>query len=243
MTTAKFITLLLENVAASLTRVKALEYTNIAQNELLGTNHPVTRVQPDPYFETLDDIYTYTANERIRTADVPRVPGALVGDVRSISRIYAFLPGGCGVWGYWGGGNWFGAWDCNVRPEQVQYGMGEWTLDARWAVVQSSEPLENDCLVKWQKPNNPGVTTTRWYAETYLWPRQLLSERVPLTVPADFQRTLLMEHVIAIIEKRAYGRDDYTRAAVDEDMKRFRDKYANTQVQELVGQVPFKEVG
>lgn len=242
MTTTKFITLLLENVAASLTRTKALEYTNIAQNELLGTNHPITRVQPDPYFETSDGIYSYVANERIRTADLVRTPGDLVGDVRSVSRIYSFLPRGCGVYGYWNNG-YYGMWDCTVRPEQVQYGMGEWTLDARWAVVQSSEPSQNDCLIKWQKPNNPRDTTTRWYAETYLWPKQLLSEQVQLTVPSDFQRTLLMELVVAIIEKRAYGRADYTAAAVEKDMERFRDKYANTAVQEMTGFVPFKEIG
>ncbi len=241
MNTSQFITFLLENCAATLTRQRALFYVNQAQNKILGTNHPSTRVQPDPYFDTEDDVYSYVANLHCRTADVPRVPGSLVGDVRSITRIYAFLPRGCGVWGYWGAGCWFGAWDCNVRPERVQYGNGEWTLDARWAVVQSNEPGQADCLIKWQKPNNPGLTTVRWYAETYLWPTQLTSENVPLAIPADFQTDLLLEATLAIIERREYGRADYSREAFEADLKRFGDKYSSTGVQELTGLVPYRE--
>ena len=42
---------------------------------------------------------------------------------------------------------------------------------------------------------------------------------------------------------REYGRADYSREAYDAALTRFRDKYANTPVQELTGLVTFKEVG
>ncbi len=242
MNTKAYLTWLAPYVSATLTRTQLLQYVNLAQNKILGSNHPITRVQPDPYFETLDDTYSYVANLHCRTANRPREAGELVGDVRSITRIYALLPNGCGIWGYWGNNCWFGAWDCNVRPEQFSYANGEWSLDARWALVNSSEPMSNDCLIKWQKPNNPGVTAVRWYAETYLWPQQLLTENVPLTVPEDFQTDLLLEAVLSLIERREYGRDDFPRAAYEEALKRFRDKYANTPVQEFTGRVPFIEV-
>ncbi len=240
MNTKAYLKWLRPFVSATLTNTELLFYVNLAQNKILGSNHPITRVQPDPYFETTDDLYAYVANERLRTANVPRVPGDLVGDVRSVTRIYALFPNGCGFWGYWGAG--IGAWDANVRPEHVSYAQGEWWLDARWALVNSSEPMTSDCLIKWQKPNNPGETIVRWYAETYLWPAQLLTDKVPLTIPEDFQTDLLLEAVLSLLERREYGRDDFPRAAYDAALQRFRDKYTNTPVQELTGQVPFREV-
>ncbi len=240
MTTKEYLTWLKPYVAATLTRTELLFYVNLAQNKILGSNHPITRVQPDPYFDTAYDVYSYVANLHCRDANVPRVPGELVGDIRAISRLYSLLPNGCGLWGYWGAGN--GAWNCNVRPEHVQYARGEWSLDARWALVNSKRPLANDCLIKWQKPNNPGVTTVRWFAETYLWPAQLLTDNVQLTVPEEFQTDLLLEAVLSLIERREYGRDDFPRAAYDAAMIKFREDYANTPVQELTGAVPFKDV-
>jgi hypothetical protein len=61
VTTAQFISLILDEVAASYTRAQVLDVTNNAQNEILGENLMLMRVRPDPFMTTVDATYSYVA--------------------------------------------------------------------------------------------------------------------------------------------------------------------------------------
>ncbi len=236
MDAAAFYNRVIENCAASLTVEEARRYTNDAQNIILGPEHPMMRVQPDPFFTTTDGVYSYVAALACKNADTPE-PGDVVGDIRSIARIYSLDPN-CRVFpfGLWGMGLW------SSRPQRLHVGRGEIWTTARIALVKSREPDSQDCVIKWEKSNNPGNTTKTWFAEAYLWPEQLISTNTPLTIPANYQTTILLETVLAMVEKRDYGRSGYSREQYNADMDAFQSEYANDPVEEDTNYTPFRDV-
>jgi len=231
--TLEFLNRVIENTAASLSVEDARKYTNDAQNVILGPEHPMMRVQPDPYFTTTKDIFSYVASLACKNADTLE-PGAVVGDIRSIARIYSLSPR-CGVFPLVMAG-----W--SPRPQRIGVGRGEVWLDARFALVKSKKPVAQDCLIKWDKSNNPGDTTKTWFAEAYLWPRQIISTNIPLTVPDNYQTGILLETVLAMVEKRSYGRAGYSREEYLYDISQFQSEYANDATQEDRNFTPFRDV-
>lgn len=235
MTTPELLEYLLENVGGALSYERARFYLNLSQNEVLGADHPLMRAQPDPFFQTVKDSYSYIASLNCLNAD-SIVPGAPVGDVRSISKIYRLQPLVCGTFP----SPWTKRW---IRTEKVEFDDGDISVVARVAVVKSKNPLSQDCLVKWEKTNNPGTSTDEWFAETYLWPAQITSDSVPITIPEQYQTTVLLENILAKIERREYGRADYPDAQYKADLQTFREEYDAMVVQENSGFTPFKSVG
>lgn len=217
MTTAQFITLILDEVAASYTRAQVLDVTNNAQNEILGENLMLMRVRPDPFMTTVDATYSYVAASSFHDSSA-NTSGAVVGDIRTVTEIYSY-------------NNSVSIFDAQTldpaseKPNQVEFTQTKDRVTARFECIDSISPTASDCTVKLYATNNPGATTTTWRGCVYLWPNQLTAETIALSVPADFQDTLLFMEVIKRLERREYGENNFSFQQAEYYRKKFRRKY------------------
>ena len=217
MTTNEFVSMMLEEVAAGWTRTRILEFTNRVQNEILGEDCELMRVKPDPFLLTVDSIYTYVASSRLYDSTTG-AQGALAGDVRTVREVYSYS-NDLTIFG-----------TQTIDPESAKPNLTERTVGrektiARVTCIDSIEPNSSDCVLKWWEANNPGATTITWRARAFKWPTQLTAETVALSIPADFQHTLLYYGVLRFVERREYGRGDYPFAAYEKELKKFRTRY------------------
>lgn len=217
MTTAQFVSLVLDEVAAAYTRQQVLDVTNNAQNEILGENLVLMRVRPDPFMTTAAATYAYTASTAFHDSSAG-TSGALSGDVRSVVKIYSY-------------NNSVSIFDTQTldpaseKPNQVEYTQTKDLVTARFDCEDSLGPVLSDCTVNLYSTNDPGATTTVWRGVVYLWPTQLTSESIPLGVPADFQDTLLFMEVMKRLERREYGENNFAFQQAEYYRKKFRRKY------------------
>lgn len=217
MLTSAFITLLQENFGAALTRTKLLEAVNRAQNEILGVGCQLMRIKPDPFLTTVLGTYTYQASDALFDASTG-AKGAAAGDIRAVRAIFIDTTNLSSIDQL--------ALDTNfTRITYTEVLPRENKVHIKFDSTDSLGPLLDDCVIKWPALYNPGATTITWRAEAYKWPNQLTSESIALSVPEDFQESLLMEKVAQRIERREYGRDDDRAAAFRAENSRFRLKY------------------
>lgn len=217
MNTAAFVSLVMDEVAASYTRQQILDVTNNAQNEILGEALLLMRVRPDPFMTTADATYSYVASSYFHDSSAG-TSGSLVGDVRTVKEIYSY-------------NNSVSIFDAQTldpasdKPNQVEYTQTKDRVTMRFDCIDSIAPSGADCTVKLYVTNNPSTTTTVWRGEVYLWPTQLTSEAVALSIPADFQDTLLFMEVLKRLERREYGENNFAFQQAEYYRKRFRRKY------------------
>jgi hypothetical protein len=233
--TSDYIDYLETNLGAGYSRPQLLKLVNNVQNMILGKDTQLTRVWPDPFFQTTDEVFSYVANSVCKDAST-KIPGAVVGDIRAIRNIFspAFNRWPLGA-GYVGQGPGFRQW---YHPQPLQVSMNQWNTGANFSIKQSREPGLNDCIVKWDLTNNPGTTENVWFCEAYLWPAQLTSEDIPLTIPAEFQMSLLYWGVMMMTERREYGRGDTTREMYNEALTEFYYRYGNQPEQQNTYMTP-----
>lgn len=224
MTTAEFVTLLLEEVGAGWTRPRALEVANDVQNEELGCAIDLMRVKPDPFVATTDAVYTYAASSFLYNATTG-AQGSLIGDIRDVKEVYR-LPSAQSL------DDLTPLDPTSDKPQYIEYHNPRRVI-ARVDVIPSIEPDSTDCTLKWWEQYNPGTTTITWRAVAYTWPSQLTSENVALKMPADFQRTLLLWGCLRHMERREYGKVDPV-MHIRERM-RFRTKYQARSGQNIMG--------
>jgi len=217
--TSAFVSLVMDEVAAAYTRQQILDVTNNAQNEILGEALLLMRVRPDPFFLTIDSLYDYEASSFFRDSSDGTSSIADPGwDVRTVKEIYSY-------------NNSVSIFDAQTldpaseKPNQVQYTQTKDRITARFDCIDSIAPNSADCRIKWYATNNPGTTTGVWRGEVYLWPTQLTSEAIPLSVPADFQDTLLFMEVMKRLERREYGENNFAFQQAEFYRKKFRRKY------------------
>jgi hypothetical protein len=233
VTTSQFVSLILDEVGSSWTRAQVLDITNNAQNEILGENLRLTRVRPDPFFATTDGTYTYTAASSLYDSSA-NTQGSLVGDVRTVTELYSYS-------------NSVSIFDnqtldpASEKPNQFEFTQTKDRVTMRLDCIDSLGPTLSDCTLKIYVTNNPGTTTTTWRAVAYKWPTQLTSENVALSVPADFQDTLLFFEVLKRLERREYGENAFTFQQAEYYRKRFRRKY-NAQSDSDLRIAPFRIV-
>lgn len=235
MTTSAFVTMVLDEVGAAYTRAQVLDVVNDVQNEILGEDCLLTRVRPDPFLTTVDGAttYSYVATSYIHNS-TENTSGALVGDVRAVREIYSY-------------NNSVSIFDyqtldpASEKPNQVEFTQTKDRVTARFDCIDSIAPSSSDCTIKLYATNNPGVTTTVWRCLCYLWPNQLTAESVALSVPADFQRTLLFMGVLKHLERREYGQNQFALSEYDMYRKKFRRKY-NAQASSDLKVAPFRVV-
>jgi hypothetical protein len=218
--TAELVTLISQEVGAAWSRTLILAAINNVQNELLGTDNDISRVKPDPFMTTAAATYSYVATSQFHDSSAG-TSGSLVGDVRSVRKIYS-LSSSIDILGF------TALEPGSARPYTLNR-RGNWDeVEARCDFVQSKEPDSSDALIKWWEGNDPAATTIYWRGEVYLWPTQLLTESVALTMPADFHDSLLLEGVIKRIERREFGRNLERAQMYEFEKKRFRTKYSST---------------
>ncbi len=217
MTTSQFVSLILDEVGSAWTRAQILDITNNAQNEVLGEDLMLTRVRPDPFFATTDATYSYTAATSLYDSSAG-TQGSLVGDIRTVKELYSY-------------NNSVSIFDyqtldpASEKPNQVEFTQTKDRVTMRVDTVDSLGPTLSDCTVKIYATNNPGTTTTTWRGVAYKWPAQLTSESIALSVPADFQDTLLFFEVMKRLERREYGENAFTFQQAEYYRKKFRRKY------------------
>jgi len=225
MTTSAFITLLLEEIGAGWSRVKALELINDIQCEMLGVDCDLMRVKPDPFVASTAATFTQVASSTLYDSTTG-AQGALVGDIRAVREVYR-LPSVASL-------DDLTPLDPNAdKPQQMSFDAGMRKIFARIDFIDSIGQNALDCTLKWWEQYDPGTTTITWRAKAYKWPTELTDENEALSVPVDFQRTLLLWKCIGHTERREYGKVDPE--LYKEEMRRFRTKYMAKQGQELLG--------
>ena len=214
MTTAELITLLAEDVGSAWSRTRLLQALNRAQNEILGVGCQLQRVIPDPFMATTTAIYTYLASSYLYVATTG-AQGALVGDIRSVRDIYIDTTNMSSLDEL--------ALDTGfTRVTQVETKPKENKIRLRFDSKDSLGASLTDCVIRWPSMYNPGTTTISWRAVAYTWPTQLTAESVALSVPENFQHSLLYLRVSKHIERREFGRNDDLMAQYKEAKSEFQ---------------------
>lgn len=222
MRQSKLIDKIMARTAASVTRAEVREYLNDVQNFILGRPTPVSRVQPDPILRTTEDVLRYTANTSIVDDN-----GDPVGDICLVRRVYRT---GLDVSLY-------------SPDERVFQGDQGNEVDIGVGCVRSIEPGADDCQIVWPARTPPKTTTDQWRCEVYIWPAQLDSEQIPLSVPADGQLSLLMMGVLEQVETQEYGRGDWPSAKFMQAMEDFDNRHSTDVFQPGVqtnNQIPYR---
>ena len=233
MLTAAFVTMVSDEIGAAWTRTQILDVMNDCQNEILGEDCGLMRVRPDPFLTTADATFSYGASASLFDSSA-NTKGAAVGDVRTVRKIYSY-------------NNSVSIFDAQTldpaseKPNQVEFTQTKDLVTMRMDVIDSLGPTLADCTLKLYATNNPGATTVSWRAECYLWPNQLTAESVALSIPADFQRSLLLFDVLKILERREYGRSDAAMQTYEMYRKKFRRRY-NAQISSDLRVAPFRVV-
>lgn len=240
MQTSQFIDLAVKRIVASLSRADILVYTNQVQNFILGRDCPVSRVQPDPYFTTVNAQYSYEASNYLYDS-TERDPGSLVGDVRNVKRIYRLTSPNCvpDVWWPETGVD----WPYFAAGETVFFGDWGQEYRANIGVIISKNPDSEDCVIKWPNTYNPHDSTKRWRAEVYKWPTQLLSESVALSIPDEEVLTLLLPGLMEYVEANEYGNGAFPSQQFIAKLQEFDEKYKIETLQATVqpaGRVPYR---
>ena len=209
--------MVLDEVAGAYTRTQVLDVVNDCQNQLLGEDNGLMRVRPDPFLATTDATYSYAASTYLYDSTTG-AQGSLSGDIRTVREVYSF-------------NNSVSIFDNSTidpasdKPNQLELTPTKDRVTMRVEVIDSIAPSSSDCTIKIFHGNNPGTTTTTWKCLAYKWPAQLTSEAIALSIPADFQRTLLWLEVLKVLERREYGRNDMAFQQGEFYRKQFRKKY------------------
>lgn len=200
-----------------------LNLLNWAQNKLCGPETEICRVTPDPYLDTTRGTFTYVANAALKSSALPVPAGGGIGDVKRVAEIYSRI--GPGTVGF-NGPN----WDRSRFIRQLPYRFVPDELGGRvLAPIDAPDSAgagQNDCIINWEPFMDPGDTCKWWSVRAYRWPAQLLSGNTILTIPDDFVYDLLFETLTAVIERNAYGRNDYSLQVESEAYKRFFTRYS-----------------
>lgn len=224
MLQAALITLIQEEVGSAWSRDRIRESLNRAQNELLGGDCQLMRVKPDPFFATLAATYSYTPATCLYDATTG-AQGSLVGDVRAVRAIYIDSSDMDTIDQLSLDTGFRRVVEGDFRPRETR---AQITFDETDSVGAGL----SDCSVKWPALYDPGATTIIWRAEAYLWPAQLLSEGFPLSIPEDFQESLLLQHVLKSIQRREYGKGTDAVADYKEARSKFNVKYSKMKSQD-----------
>lgn len=223
MLTAELVTLIQEEVGALWSRTRILAALNRAQNELLGGDCQLMRVKPDPFLTTVAATYTYYPALSLYDSSTG-AKGALVGDVRAVRDLFIDTTNMSTLDGLTLDTSFIRVVEAEFQPHQNRIHINFDETDSKGAEL-------SDCVIKWPAGYNPGATTITWLAEAYLWPNQLDTENIALTIPEDFQHTLLLLHVLKTIQRREFGNDENLKREYQEAKSAFRIKYSKMKSQ------------
>lgn len=225
MTVTELVNRIINRTGTKWTAKQIREELNIQQNEILGVPNKISRVKPDPFFATTDDTYSYAASSYLYDSS-DGTQGDLVGDIREIRKIYS-LDASVSL---------FDIQTLDPASDKPNQVVPHPTTDEIISVVDvipSTNPSSSDCTIKLWEGNNPGTTTVTWRAEAYEWPDQLTSPSVGLTIPADFQTSLLYWAVIKEMDLDEYNSVGDPWQLYEKYKAQFYRKYGRTLSQSL----------
>ena len=178
MKTSELIDYILDFTGNTVSRDKLLRWLNIAQNELLSLNSKASRVLPDGYIATIagQQVYQMPAGTRSVALLYAR------RDQTFPNIYYGQLKGT------------FGYLDDGTEIYEIPFTTNE-----------SNNPFAQDVSITIPETFDPGNTTTVFKVERYVWPSQLLSEQIPITIPESQQTKALMYRVLSLMEEMEYG--------------------------------------
>lgn len=183
----------------------------MAQNRILGRDLRITRVIPDPFVVTTSGTYQYTASSAL----VSSVDGVTTYDIRRVARVYAHTVKDIDIFAYGG------IAQTTYRPEKYLNPSSLPDVEIPVDCIPSVKAASSDCKVIFWRENNPATTTNVYIAEAYKWPTQLTAESIAISVPEQFQSTLLCYEVMKVVEEMEFGRGDYNEDAYERELKRF----------------------
>ena len=194
MNTASYISWLHDRTGKTVTRSELLSLVNIAQNEIFAYDTYFTRTKPDPFLSTTDGVYVYTLDPSIRR----------------VARVYALASNASFNYGY-DGYSYSGLTTGWYKQPRMNNVTGSIEIDVPVDTVESISPDSSDyaCQIIFPSQNNPGTTTDVFLIEQYVWPTQVTSESIALSIPESFQTTLLYYKVLRSLEEQEYHNADY----------------------------------
>ncbi|MEK9984383.1 MAG: hypothetical protein VW879_06550 [Opitutae bacterium] len=186
----------LERRLPNISRIDLLTAVNDALNRLLGGQTlRMMRISPDPYISTTDGV----ANNYYTASSVLYDPlNDTAGfDVRIVSYVYSRYTTEYSN-PYQG-----------TSPTSFKRGVSEnpalETVKHPFECIPSGAPDSSDCQIRLWYENNPGTTTEKFWVEAYKWPTQLATESDTITIPVQFQKSLLYYEILMDLEMAQYG--------------------------------------
>lgn len=224
MLQAALVTLIQEEVGSAWSRDRIREALNRGQMELLGGDCQLMRAKPDPFLTTVSGTYTYYPALSLYDASLG-TKGALVGDVRAVRGLYIDVTDLATLDQVSLNNNFQRVVKGEFRPNNNR-------IYINFDGTDSLGPLLSDSLIKWPALYNPGATTITWRAEAYFWPAQLLTEAIALSIPEDFQESLLLQHVLKGIQRKEFGSGTDALRDYNTARSAFRLKYSKMKSQD-----------
>lgn len=162
------------------TTQEILELLNIAQNELLGEDCSLMRVNPDPFLVTSAGVFQYDVALGIRNVEKLYVRNPNINSYEGRDRSMAnFLT--------------------SFYDE-----LGN-TLFKVPVYIEQSADFDIQASIIFDADYDPSTTTTEYRMIAYSWPEQLTSTLIPLTIPVRHQSTTLLYRVMQMIDEERFG--------------------------------------
>ena len=213
MTTSQYITWLLDRTGNTVSRTDMLFLVNLAQNEIASEDCYFFRTKPDPYLSTTDETYTYT----------------LAASVRRVARVYALSTNSNFNISYLSYNGFNVGTDYKSPKFNDRFASPE--VEIPVDTVESVTADSGDAQVIFPAENNPGTTTSVYLMEQYVWPTQLSSESISISIPEGHQTKILYYKILRLLEEQEYGNASYSAEKEERAMKewlRYSNKGART---------------
>lgn len=143
-------------------------------------------------------------------------------DIKKVSRIYAYLSrtSNFRAYGRGHGNNLINSYN----PEWINNSSSE-RIKIPFTRKPSRKWDSNDEEIVLWRENDPGVTTETYICEAYEWADQLTNEDVDITIPDEYQPTLLKFAILKDVEYTEYGRNNVPQSEYDKYLKKFLTDY------------------
>ncbi len=145
-------------------------------------------------------------------------------DVRRVNRVYSYTNNtpGYNYYNYYYGTYGSNGQRNSRRPDEKK-NVNNPEIEITCDTVESLEPLSKDSKIIIFEDNTPPSNPSEniYYARAYRWPDQLLTEDVPLSIPARFQTTLLKYAIFKDEEYREWGAADRPEVLYEKYLKEF----------------------
>lgn len=223
MTTSQFITHLVRMSNSTLTRTELLAVVNDCQNEILDLDTPLTRLRPDPVLPTTAATFAYDVDASTITAI--STDGRLA---RRVRRAYVRA-------------NDTSNYNYGNNPEMYRTdggtnAVGIGMFDAHPSLTESPNPVDSSAnypKVRFDEDDDPGTTTGTYYLVVYMWPTQLTSEAIALTIPDGHQRKVLQSRVLMELELMEYGRSIEWEQRFERQIKEFQSSMMKNETSDI----------